>query len=249
MKEEALAYFKANASIFEKNYLKKENQWIYEKYESYKGKGVSPFEEFKLEVPDFQLDVTEQSPAGSDYKNVSILYKALKHLSNTQAADERLWTGLAHSNFWSYMQYRCELDKLQNNTDKILRNYFFKHGNKRSLILHPLARLWWVGRLTYDESNPENPLEALEYLKTRFSGKVLPLFSRNFTNNPLITRAILTSISKLKAQKFRVGQKEYQEILRYVNALGGIIILDYLSEEELQEKIISHYHNLYSNPK
>ena len=114
MKEEALYYFKTNVEIFKHEYLNKDNNWIIEKYKSFKGE--SPFSEFKLEVPDFTLETNEEKPEYTDFNNVKKLYDALKDLSNIQATDERLWAGLAHYNFWNYMLYR---GKFTNDIDKI----------------------------------------------------------------------------------------------------------------------------------
>lgn len=108
------------------------------------------------------------------------------------------------------------------------------------MILNPLSRLWWVGRLIYDESN-ENPYYALEYLKNDFATKVLTLFSSNYTNNPKITRAVLVALAELELEYGKLGRDKFLAILRYVNMLGGIVILDFLSQDELKEKIKKYY--------
>lgn len=238
MKEEALYYFKTNVEIFKYEYLNKDNNWIIEKYKSFKGE--SPFSEFKLEVPDFTLETNEEKPEYTDFNNVKKLYDALKDLSNIRATDERLWAGLAHYNFWNYMLYR---GKFTNDIDKnkILSDFFFQSSKRRNLITHSLSRLWWIGRLTYDKKR-QNPYEALEYLKTDFRTKVLSLFSSNFTSNPKIVRAILIAISEIEQNGNKVNRESFLELIRYVNLLGGMIILDYLSEEELKNKIIEHYY-------
>lgn len=243
MKEEALAYFKGNVEYNKNDYLLKNNKWIFEKYQKYKKCDESPFEELNLNVEDFSLDMSSDRPETTDYNNVKLLYSHLKSLPNTQATDERLWSGIAHSNFYDFMLYRCKLDEEKIRTESILGNYFFKYGNKRSLILHSLARLWWVGRLLYDE-NKNDPFYALNYLKTDFGTKVLSLFSSNFTNNPAIARAILISAYEIEQDGEKISRDKYLELIRYVNLLGGIIVLDYLSEEELITKIKKHYHEV-----
>ena len=235
MKDDALAYFKANVKYNCHNYLNKDNKWIFEKYSD-----CSPLIEFKFEVPDFEMDMTSEKPESTDYNNVKKLYTALKKITDTQASDERFWVGLSHDELWDFMQYRCKLTKDNISENKILTNFFFNYGNKRSLILHPIARLWWVGRLVYDE-NSSNPFRALEYMKSDFGTKVLSLFSSNYTKNPIILRALLQAIIDLENDGYKISRKDYLEIIRYVNLLGGIVILDYLSEDELKEKIIRHH--------
>ena len=80
-------------------------------------------------------------------------------------------------------------------------------------------------------------------MKVDFGTKVLSLFSSNFTNNPVITRAILYAINDLTDSGEKISRKDYLEMIRYVNLLGGIIILDYLTEDELKNKIINHYND------
>ena len=233
MREDALTYSKSNVENNLKNYSLKDNKWVYSKYEN-------PFEEFKIQVPDFDLDMSSDKPEATDYNNVKIMYNNLKNISDSQATDERFWTGLSHTIFWDFLNYRCKINNSEVKKEKILNNYFFKQAQKRSLILNPLSRLWWVGRLIYDEST-ENPYYALKYLKNDFATKVLTLFSSNYTNNPKITRAVLVALAELELEYGKLGRGKFLAILRYVNMLGGIVILDFLSQDELKEKIKKHY--------
>lgn len=244
MKDDALAYFKGNASANRLNYIDANNKWIYEKYSLYKGQDCSPFGEFKLEVLDFKMDMSADKPENTDWINAKILYKSLMMISDTQASDERFWVGLAHADLWDYMLYRCKLTEENAQSNKILINYFFNYGNKRSLIVHPLARLWWVGRLIYNKNATEQ-FDGLEYFKTDFAGKTLTMFSNNYTNNPSNSRVILKCVMILENAGEKINIVKFREILRYVNQLGGIIVIDYLTEKELQEKIIHHYCEMY----
>lgn len=245
LKEDALVYFKNNIDKHLEHYLDEDNSWMIEIYKEYRGEDESPFGEFKLGVDEIKMYMPAEKAELTDYNNVKILYNALKNISDTQATDERLWVGLAHNELWKFMNYRCKINKDNLSVDKIKRNYFFNNGNKRSLIVHPLARLWWVGRLTYDENSSEK-YRALDYMKNDFGTKVLTLFSSNFTNNPAITRAILNAIVDIELTGIKVTRTQYQELIRYVNLLGGVIILDYLSEDELKDKIILHYCEIHN---
>lgn len=244
MKDEALNYFRANIDSNLMNYLNEDNSWIYEKYAEFKGGNEEPFAEFKLEVGDIKLDMSNEKPERTDVNNAKILYLALKNISDTQASDERFWAGLAHSDLWQFMKYRSKINESNIDEQKIKSNFFFGTTQKRSLIVHPLAKLWWVGRLTYNEEELD-PFRALNYLRVDFSTKVLTLFSSNFTNNPVIARAILNAVSTLETSVNKFSREDFFEILRYVNFLGGIIILDYLSQDELEGKIIKHYNELH----
>jgi len=236
MREEALLYFKENLQYNYKNYLLDSPDWINERFEN-------SLEESRILVSDFALDIGQEELSIGDCNNVKIMYTNLKHLSNTQAADERLWAGLSHSMFWKYLQYRTKINEEKITENKILFSYFFKRGGKRILIMNPLSRLWWVGRQIYDPSNEENPFYALEYLKRDFSTKVLNIFSYNYTNNPKITRAVLVALAELeKENDIIIYRNHYLKIFKYLNILGGSIILDSLTQEEIIDKIKKYYY-------
>lgn len=115
MKDDALAYFKQNVEYNFENYLKKDNNWIFDKFSN-----NSPLFEFKFEVSDFKMDMSSNNAGDTDYNNVKVLYTALKLMSDTQASDERFWAGLSHGVLWNYMQYRCQLSNQNVSPNKII---------------------------------------------------------------------------------------------------------------------------------
>ena len=234
MTEDALAYFKGNIKNNLHYYKDDNTNWIKTVYPD------NPLQEFKIKVNDFKMDMTRENPSDTDYYNVKILYDKLRDISDAQATDERLWVGLAHDCLFEYMQYRFNLKDDAFSEDRIKKNFFFAYGKKRSLIRHPIARLWWIGRLTYDK-NAQNPYYAIEYLKKDFQTKVLTLFSSNFANNSKIARVFLDSMRIIEENGRVVTRGQYRELIKYVNLLSGTTILDYLPKEYLQEKIINHY--------
>lgn len=236
MKEDAVAFLKGNVNEH-LHYYKGDNSWVNECCSNF---GDSPFALFKIEVPEFKLITSDEKPEQNDIENVKILYSALKNITNTQATDERFWVGLAHGELWYYMVSRLSLNSNDVEAEKILSNFFFNTSRKRSLIVHALAKLWWIGRLTYDPT-ADDPFEALEGLRYDCSSKILPFFSNNFTNNPKIIRALLKAIIYIEQRDVKVIREQWRELLRYLNMISGVIILDYLSENELKEKIIMHY--------
>lgn len=239
MKENALVFFKANIENYKSKYIKDDNSWIYEEYKKATGED-DPFEEFKYNVNDFKLKILPDDQGQEDCDNVRILHSSLKNLTPTEAADERFWVGLSHNECFKYVQLRAKLTDKNLTSSKIKRHFYFGTGKRRSLITNSLARLWWVGHLIYDESKSD-PYEGIEVLKSDFTGNVLTFFSSNYTNNPKITRAILKSFDGIEKRGIKISREQFREILRYVNILGGIILLDYLTEEELIERITNHF--------
>lgn len=231
LEEEALETLKGNINTNLKNYTKPNNEWIKEYFD-----GQSPFIEYKKEINKFELDMSCERPQDSDIENVKRIYTAMSMLSETEATDERLWVGLSHGIFWEYCIYRWSYDTKTPTENEIKSRFFFSQNKRSAILINSLAKLWWIGKLTYDE-NRSNPFELTEYLRNDFGTKVMILFSSNFSNNPTITRAFLASCIRFQKQDIKLSRAIYTETVKYINVLGGTYILDYFTEEELTEKI------------
>ena len=232
MKDEALYTLKQNIKENVEKYNDKTSNWI---------KDVTGIEEnfitFKKEFPDFDLIAYENSNDNTDLQNIKIIYKNMKDLSDSQASDERLWAGLCHDKFWNYMQKRWPLEKAKKKEKYIRKNYFFAHGEKRSLMTNALARLWWIGRLTYDE-NVNNPFELTEYVAKDLNGRGFPLFGSNFSNNRKNLKVFLTTIKEYEEiNDITLSRNQFLELIKTMNLWSGKILIDYLDEKILREKI------------
>mgnify|MGYP003582717447 CR=1 FL=1 len=237
-KEVSLETLRRNIEINLKNYDSSTNEWIFNFFE-----GNSPFLEFKKDFPDFELDTSFENPAKSDFKNLKILYSALKGLSIGEASSENLWAGMSHGNFWDYIKYRNFSEKKIITEESVKNSFFFSHGKRISLITHPLSKLWWTGYLIYDE-NRKNPFELLEVFKNNFEEKLFYLFSSTLSNSPSITKAFLSAIHDFEKNGVKINTKLFQEVITYLNILAGTYILDYFEVEELKEKIIKKIDSL-----
>ena len=104
LKDDCLVALKTNIAGNVRHYSELQNDWVYEFFD-----GENPFMEYKFQIDDFQFDteLSEGHDLGKqEVENVIRLYSAMKNLTDTQATDERLWVGLAHGDFWNYMQKR-----------------------------------------------------------------------------------------------------------------------------------------------
>lgn len=222
------------------NYTSSSNQWVFGCFGS-----VSPFIEFKKEIPDFKLKMDSDKPEETDVDNSIILYKSLMDLNYMQASDERLWAGLTHGIFYEYMQYRWRKQK-KVTKNNIYARYFFSHGKRRSLITNSISRLWWMGKFTYDASY-ENPFMLLDYFRTDFGTKSLYLFSSNFSSNDNIRKALLIAVNDFEKNGDKIDRNVFNEVIKYLNILGGTCLLDYFSRQELIEKIEDYLKLLLKN--
>ena len=134
---------------------------------------------------DFDLDMSFEKPEQSDLENVKRVHKHMSALSESQASDERIWAAYTLSVFQKYMEYRWKPD-----SDVAMMNrYFFSYSPKRSLFRNGIARLWWIGHLTYDEKRT-NKFELTEYICKK-QDNINLLLDINFGNNPAIVRSVI----------------------------------------------------------
>lgn len=240
LKDDALTALKSNITANISNYRQPTNDWLYDYFQ-----GENPFGEFKLEVEDFSLVCSSDKDVGkADVQNAITLYSAMKNISDTQATDERFWAGLCHGEFWDYLSKRWNAQSsVSLKKEDILVHYFFAHNKKRSLITNTLSKLWWLGRLTYDKTRAD-PFELTHYFENDFSTKTLVIFSSNFMSNKNIAIGLLSALFDLEKEDFKLNKRLkrdiYYEATKYLNILGGTVILDMLTSEEIKEKVINH---------
>lgn len=240
MTSDALNELKLNFPQNKKYYYENDKNWFLKHLEKCNG-----LQKSKIECEDIDLDFGEDFNE-SDYKNIIILFSALKNLPLTIAVDERLWAGLAHGQFWDYIQYRRRLN-IQSNKDQDIKNsFFFTRGIKRSAHINCLSRLWWAGHLTYD-SNRNNPFELTRLLcEGAFASTIMLLSSSNFTANNELCLGLLSSIKKLENEGVEIKREHFVESTKYLNSMGAVTILDCLTREEVENLIDKFFENKYS---
>lgn len=240
MRQEILEDLKNNIDHNIENYSNESNQWIMNQYEN-------PFLEYKKTVDDFELLVDPKDVGSSDMENVRILHSNLKFLTKSEAADERLWAGMSHSVFWDFMRERWSNRPAKEEKD-IGNRYFLSGGssNRRALFMNTISRYWWIGELIYDEDNIKNPYYLIEVFRGDFTTNVHTLLSSNFTSNTNILKGVLRPMLEYKEINGSLSREEFQAIIRYANLIGGSYLLDYLSTEEIEEKIWLYIDNTIS---
>lgn len=223
--ENDLLDLKSNLPSLIKRFSNTNNSWLEDYFGRY------PFQDTKYNIESFELDMSQDKPFLTEAENVKRVYTHLKFLSDSQASEERLWAGLCLGKFWNYTQYRWQ----HNTVSNVEQHFFFGFGARRSLTRNALARLWWIGRLTYD-SNRSNPFELTE-LVCENSDYIMHVLERNTSNNPMITTAFLEAILHSKQEGKLVNTNIVGELSKYLNLLGGVYILDCLPYKVICEKI------------
>lgn len=196
--------------------------------------------ETPYEIEEFSLDMSQ--PIGkeplTDVENVKRVYGHMKALSDSQASDERIWLAYTLQEHVEYMKYRWKTPTKKD----MLNRYFFNYTKNRSLFRNGMARLWWIGRVTYDEKR-ENPYELTDFLCSN-QDFIETICGRSTFNNPTVQRATLNALYDVLKEKGGDKRKVIREVAKYVNLLAGTYLLDMLNYEEVYDKVYTKVNEL-----
>ena len=129
------------------------------------------------------------------------------------------------------MKYRWDC---KNGSD-MLNRYFFNYSSNRSLFRNGISRLWWIGRVTYDEKR-QDPFELTKFLCSD-QDFIETICGRSIFNNPIVQRATISAIyDEVKAGK-TIKRETVRETAKFVNLLSGTYLLDMLTYEEVYSKV------------
>lgn len=207
-----------------------DNLWLKEFF-----KEENPFSKSKVYIPEILLKIEDNKEDNlkADIDNAILLHKSLR-LTDSQACDERLWVSLCFGMFYNYMMSRWDI----NNPKSVSEHWFFAHGQKRSLYINGLSRLYWFAKITYDEKL-EDPYEITKFCFRMDLNILYDLISRGYSNSKTVRLALLKSLKSFVENGGYYNRYLLREILKYVSFLGGAYILDSFTEEELYNKIYS----------
>jgi hypothetical protein len=185
------------------------------------------------EIKEFKLDMSQPKGKESltDTENVQRVYNHMKFLSDSQASDERIWAAYTFSEFIDYMRYRWEASSVSD----LENRYLFGYSIQRSLFRNGVARLWWIGRFTYDETRTD-PYELTKFL-CKEQDYIENICGRNIFNNPDVGIATISALYDAEMAGLKINRDVVREISKYVNLLAGTYLLDSLSKEEIYNKI------------
>lgn len=237
MTSKALAYVKKNIKELTSFYLNRENpeKWLKEKLHEDAFVKTDLF----VEVEAFNLELDKLRPASNDVDNIKRIYTNFIDLNDSFASDERLWAGLAHTCFYDYVLDRFPLTGKNIDID-ILNHFFFRVAKPRCYMVNTLARLWWIGRLTYNSAK-ENKFELLDYISHDINGYAFTLYGSNWSNNTDTLNAFFDAIFAFeKDHGTQVKRELFNDAIKYVQCLTGKIVLDACDYDYIYSKVYEY---------
>ncbi len=173
-----------------------------------------------------------------DLENSIRLHQSLPNMTPVQARDPRLWAFLAHDTFWEYMRNRWAVETVRANENSITyikTHYFVAQQASRALSRHGIARLWWHGHLTFDESR-QNPYELTNVLLKTLD-ITQTILERSLGRNRTVRLAFLAYLLEHQELFLRSGDKA-RSAVRYLakslNLHGGACLLDAMGGDGLK---------------
>jgi hypothetical protein len=175
-----------------------------------------------------------------DIENAIRFHKTLRHLTPLQARDARLWTRLAHMEFWDYMRLRWPVEKHMSNRDRAVRfvesRYFVAQSQSRALLRNGIARLWWTAQLSHDPDR-DNPYELTTILLSTLD-ITQQIVERGMGRASNIIKGFLEFLLRNRETLLTGGDKNRTRIRRlakHLNMYGGVCILDLLTKAEVMD--------------
>jgi len=224
--EDALLEIKNNHTLLYNNVVSSKKQTLEEAFQN-----DMIIRDTSVHADEFQLDMSAEKPELTDLENVKRVYKNMSMLSESQASDERIWAAYTLSVFADYMRYRWYPDS----ETAMMNRYFFSYSPKRSLFRNGIARLWWIGHLTYDPDRAGDKYELTEYICRR-QDNINLLLDINFGNNPSIVRAVIQSLIDAEKSGMTIDREKTRKLSEYINTLGGVYLVDAFSYDMIYEK-------------
>lgn len=228
LNEKGLMMIRSNTEYIAKEIIRDRTKKITDIFQDDDIIAESPYD-----LPDFKLDMSQEKgkEALTDLENIKRVYNNMRGISDSLASDERLWTAYTLVDRYDYMKYRWKIS-----SENDLKNrYLFGYSAHRSLFRNGMSRLWWIGRVTFDESR-DDPYELTEFLITRDQDYAENICGRNVFNNPKVTKATIAALLDVEKKGFIIDRFLVREVAKYMNLLAGTYLLDFMEYDDLYNK-------------
>lgn len=196
----------------------------------------------KYEIEEFVL----QRPKGdkdweTDFSNSICLYEHLNHLPLYILTDERFWCWV---NFQIGYEVALKYMPVKKGSSVFKDHWLFTQGTRRGLFFGVLSRCFFRVALSVDETHAdpykwtkfviENPLRFRE------------LTWRSFSSEKMIVLGVLKAEKRVLDEYPRLEEntKYYSEIAKMLSKLGSVMLLDCMTEKDIEEYIYKKYKDM-----
>lgn len=182
--------------------------------------------------------------ATSDAEDSLSVYGTMSMLTPQQAADYRLWVGLAHFALYTYVRKRWDSpwlvqldgDKERARASRYIQLHWFVRGARGLVRDNGVSRLWWMGRiitLIAREADFE-PSQVGEILFERADVRA-QLIERPATASNIRLAAEITKT--LATERGLIERSVFRRWMISLNQLGGVILIDGLRHDDVRKVV------------
>lgn len=235
MTDEALETLKANTSVITERLTENQTSstqlsefvpselYVTKKYE---------IEEFTLRVPKDEKD------RETDIYNSILLYERLHHLPRYVLTDERFWCWM---NFEMGYEVALKYMPVKKNSSVFKDHWLLTQGKRRGLFFGVLSRCYFRVALSVDNTL-DDPYELTKFVienPLRFR----ELTWRSFSSEKMIVLGSLKAEKRIQAEYPHVEEntKHFAEIAKHLLKLGSVMLLDCMTEKDIEEYVYKKY--------
>ena len=235
MTDEALETLKANTSVITERLTENQTSstqlsefvpselYVTKKYE---------IEEFTLRVPKDEKD------RETDIYNSILLYERLHHLPLYVLTDERFWCWM---NFEMGYEVALKYMPVKKNSSVFKDHWLLTQGKRRGLFFGVLSRCYFRVALSVGNTL-DDPYELTKFVienPLRFR----ELTWRSFSSEKMIVLGSLKAEKRIQAEYPHVEEntKHFAEIAKHLSKLGSVMLLDCMTEKDIEEYVYKKY--------
>lgn len=186
-----------------------------------------------LEIESFTLEMPKNDKdRETDLKNSLLLYERLKHLPMSVLSDERFWCWV---NFEIGYKAALKYMPIEDGKSVFKDHWLFTQGNRRGLFFGVLSRCFFRVESSIDPQNKDDC-----FILTRFvienPLRFRELSWRSYSSEKAIVRGVLKAEKRIKDDfsTFEETGKFYGEIAKYISKLGSVMLLDVMTEKDIE---------------
>lgn len=224
MSEDALNYLKQNIErITSKIQENESNEWIYDEFPK------PLFIEKKYQINDFDIkDNKESKNKQIDLDDSIEIYKSLKQLPRYILTNQCFWLWLHFEKFYGVVKNMMPIQ----GKSTILDHWTHSQGVRRGIMFGVLSRCYFRVALSVDK-NADDPYYLTKWVidnPLRFR----ELTWRTYSSEEHIVRGVLKG-EKKAIEKLNFEKNVYPEIAKCISLMGGVKLLDSITEDEIEK--------------
>ncbi len=235
MTDEALETLKANIDVITEKLIENPDSsaWL---------RNFIPCELYvtkKYEIEEFALrQPKDDKDRETDIYNSILLYERLKDLPLYVLTDERFWCWM---NFEMGYSVALKYMPVKKNSSVFKDHWLLTQGKRRGLFFGVLSRCYFRVALSID-SELDDPYELTRFVienPLRFR----ELTWRSFSSEKMIVLGTLKAEKRVQAEfpQIEESTKHFAEIAKHLSKLGSVMLLDCMTERDIEEYIYAKY--------